>query len=569
MGAVQGAPRGVQARAATVLAALLHQYTDGVAGASTPPGPLANKVCANLCKLVVGRREDPPSDPDAAAAAAAADAQAAAGARLALDACCAALGGSLFARLPSLWSALHTPLTLQTAVTESAAAAAPAAAEPRPLRTALILAALVAPSLARAVAPKPPPDALHDLLPHLVRTLVAERLPADNLPAGGDGDGEGGNIVSGDLRGGVSIDGDGDDEGTPMRRLAARAVAVFCDALGPTAFEQTLPVLLGSRAREGGAGGAALGGALYLRALIETLGTRVLPYAALLIAPLVGCLSSGLADVRAHGSAAFGALMPLLPLEPATANPPDMSEALQKRKAAERPFVDQLLGLSGARPPTFELPAGLVRATLRPYQQVRAIVCPILLSSHQPARHSPFLRAIFVPSLRDTLLPSARLQAGVDWLMFLRRFGLHGILCDDMGLGKTLQTLCVLAAAVHERRRQRQSSSRAADAESSFTGASAALTSLVVCPPTLTGHWCAEAQRFCGEGLTVLEYAVAPALPSRGRHWFEPIHESSDDATFRARLLSASADLYFSLALPGQQVRRKRRPARVFAPTSD
>ena len=38
-------------------------------------------------------------------------------------------------------------------------------------------------------------------------------------------------------------------------------------------------------------------------------------------------------------------------------------------------------------------------------------------------------------------------QEGVDWLAFLRRMGLNGILCDDMGLGKTLQTLCILCTA--------------------------------------------------------------------------------------------------------------------------
>jgi TATA-binding protein-associated factor len=30
-------------------------------------------------------------------------------------------------------------------------------------------------------------------------------------------------------------------------------------------------------------------------------------------------------------------------------------------------------------------------------------------------------------------------QEGVNWLAFLRRSGLHGVLADDMGLGKTLQ----------------------------------------------------------------------------------------------------------------------------------
>lgn len=58
-------------------------------------------------------------------------------------------------------------------------------------------------------------------------------------------------------------------------------------------------------------------------------------------------------------------------------------------------------------------------------------------------------------------------QHGVDWLSFLRRAGLGGVLADDMGLGKTLQALC----AVHGR-------------------------TLVVCPKSVIFNWEAEAQRF-------------------------------------------------------------------------
>ncbi len=36
-------------------------------------------------------------------------------------------------------------------------------------------------------------------------------------------------------------------------------------------------------------------------------------------------------------------------------------------------------------------------------------------------------------------------KEGINWLAFLNRYGLHGILCDDMGLGKTLQSICILA----------------------------------------------------------------------------------------------------------------------------
>lgn len=36
-------------------------------------------------------------------------------------------------------------------------------------------------------------------------------------------------------------------------------------------------------------------------------------------------------------------------------------------------------------------------------------------------------------------------KAGISWLAFLRRCGLHGILADDMGLGKTLQATAIIA----------------------------------------------------------------------------------------------------------------------------
>ena len=68
-------------------------------------------------------------------------------------------------------------------------------------------------------------------------------------------------------------------------------------------------------------------------------------------------------------------------------------------------------------------------------------------------------------------------QRGVDWLGYLHRFGLHGILCDEMGLGKTLQALCMLMLD----RRQ--------------PGCSYA-PSLVVCPSTLVDHWKQETETF-------------------------------------------------------------------------
>ena len=85
--------------------------------------------------------------------------------------------------------------------------------------------------------------------------------------------------------------------------------------------------------------------------------------------------------------------------------------------------------------------------------------------------------------------------AGVNWLAFLSRYRLHGVLCDDMGLGKTLQTICVVASDHRD---------RAAEGETN-------LQSLVICPATLGGHWLEEVNKFVsGEHLQPFLYFGPP-----------------------------------------------------------
>jgi len=66
---------------------------------------------------------------------------------------------------------------------------------------------------------------------------------------------------------------------------------------------------------------------------------------------------------------------------------------------------------------------------------------------------------------------------GFQWLQFLARHHLHGILADDMGLGKTLQTLTHIAAEVE-------------------SGASAGRPCLVVAPTSVVPNWENEARKF-------------------------------------------------------------------------
>ncbi|NOY28158.1 MAG: DEAD/DEAH box helicase [Oligoflexia bacterium] len=58
-------------------------------------------------------------------------------------------------------------------------------------------------------------------------------------------------------------------------------------------------------------------------------------------------------------------------------------------------------------------------------------------------------------------------QQGVNWLRFLQRAGLGGILADDMGLGKTLEALCAMESPA-----------------------------LVVCPTSVLPNWAKETARF-------------------------------------------------------------------------
>lgn len=67
---------------------------------------------------------------------------------------------------------------------------------------------------------------------------------------------------------------------------------------------------------------------------------------------------------------------------------------------------------------------------------------------------------------------------GYNWLTFLWRHGLGGVLADDMGLGKTLQTLALIAHAVEN------------------TDPAERRPFLVVAPTSVVSNWAAEAARF-------------------------------------------------------------------------
>jgi len=260
-------------------------------------------------------------------------------------------------------------------------------------------------------------------------------------------------------------------EGEPQQAVGSLAVlAVLCPALHPVLHPRLtalLPLILGlachglTAVRYGaGAGLAVLAATLpgqVLEGVVDTLlpalqparplpcrqgaveavhlladrlQLDIVPYIVLLLVPVLGAMSDPDRQVRLLATNTFAGLVRLLPLDGAGAG--ELPPALQNKKAAESMFLAQLLEPGRAAPHPLAVP---VQATLRSYQ-----------------------------------------QAGLNWLAFLNRYRLHGILCDEMGLGKTLQTICMLA--------------------SDHSAGSKVGASLVVCPATLGGHWQEEVSRF-------------------------------------------------------------------------
>ncbi|XP_022718724.1 TATA-binding protein-associated factor BTAF1-like isoform X2 [Durio zibethinus] len=193
---------------------------------------------------------------------------------------------------------------------------------------------------------------------------------------------------------------------------------------------------------------ARQGAGMLISLLVQGLGVELVPYAPLLVVPLLRCMSDSDHSVRQSVTRSFAALVPLLPLARGIPPPAGLSEGLSKN-AEDAQFLEQLLDNSHID--DYKLFTEL-KVTLRRYQ-----------------------------------------QEGINWLAFLKRFKLHGILCDDMGLGKTLQASAIVASEIAECR----ASNNNADPHSS----------LIVCPSTLVGHWAFEIEKYIDASLiSTLQY---------------------------------------------------------------
>lgn len=200
--------------------------------------------------------------------------------------------------------------------------------------------------------------------------------------------------------------------------------------------------------------------------IIEKLQLSIVPYIFFLVVPLLGRMSDQDESIRTLATHTFADLIQAMPLDGGVPNPPKLSPRMAALKDEQRQFLEQLFNPSFIPDYTLPIP---IKAELRSYQ-----------------------------------------QAGVNWLAFLNRYKLHGMLCDDMGLGKTLQSICILAGDHYDRKQLFKETKRADCAP---------LPSLVVCPPTLTGHWVFEVEKFVSRRyLSPLQYAGPPCERERLRN---------------------------------------------------
>ena len=121
-------------------------------------------------------------------------------------------------------------------------------------------------------------------------------------------------------------------------------------------------------------------------------------------------------------------------------------------------------------------------------------------------------------SLSAQLRPYQR--EGFDWLCFLWRHRLGGILADDMGLGKTLQTLALMCHAKQ--------------------GDAGLDPFLVVAPTSVVANWAVEAARFA-PGLTIV--TITDTLRRRGQDLSEAI-AGADVVITSYTLFRLDADAY-------------------------
>lgn len=246
-------------------------------------------------------------------------------------------------------------------------------------------------------------------------------------------------------------------ESSKIRNLASRTLSTTIKYTLPKSMNYVLKSLLPLLEDQKNLN-SRRGASLALNSIVKDLGLLVIPYSIFFIVPILGRMSDQDLIVRKQVAYSFATLVKLLPLEANLPDPEGIEPEFISQRHRERSFLEQLLG--GKKSEHYDL-AIKINTELRQYQ-----------------------------------------QEGVNWLAFLNKYNLQGILADDMGLGKTLQTICIISSDFHKRRTMWLEKK---------TPNYEPLPSLVVCPSTLVGHWANEVHKFCDKSITTLQIKGPPA----------------------------------------------------------
>ncbi|KAF4145185.1 Helicase conserved C-terminal domain [Phytophthora infestans] len=242
------------------------------------------------------------------------------------------------------------------------------------------------------------------------------------------------------------------------RRMVAQAVATICKNAEDQHREHAMLVVYNSIfvafSNPGTAKTEALEAAvMVLDRIVHTLGADLTPYIPSLVHYAMKTMSSQSKLVRTFAAGVFADLVPLIPLQMDL----ELSASARSLPGSLRTIVEE---------------NAVSRSFLESFTAGKAV------------QHT---------DVKSWLAPETSLrlyqQHGVDWLSFMAKNNLHGILADDMGLGKTLQTLSAMAATLGT--------------------TDAATPCIIVCPPIIVHHWIHEVKKYIpGVFHSVVDYSL-------------------------------------------------------------
>ncbi len=247
---------------------------------------------------------------------------------------------------------------------------------------------------------------------------------------------------------------------TAVRHLICRCVSAICVQEINDSMNLILEYLLDTLDNSDFDLFARQGSVELIYCLCERFNNLIIPFTVIFIVPILKRMCDLDFYVRNIASQCFATLIKLYPLGDCQAQKNDLNhivitnEKILRIKFEQQDFLDQLMD----------------NRKLKPYCLPIEVLKNVELRSYQ--------------------------QTGVNWLNFLKKFNLHGILCDDMGLGKTLQSICILAGDHYEKQKKYEQKQMKIEENGKDNYDDSFLPSLIICPTTLTNHWFHEIERF-------------------------------------------------------------------------